>query len=153
MKKCVALASALKLVALCTALSCVPAGAQTPESPFLGGDRGAPYPSVDGKGIYTRICQSCHMSDGKGGALSPAIYPALSGNVRMAARAYPAMLVVNGQGAMPAFGAMLSDEQVAAVVNYLRTSMGNTFADALTPTEVKSLRPAMQTAPAELRGR
>jgi mono/diheme cytochrome c family protein len=93
------------------------------------------------------------MADGRGGKLSPAVYPALTGNPRLAARAYPAMMVVNGLGAMPAFGTMLSDEQVVAVVNYVRKSFGNTYADAVTATEVRGVRPAGQTAPTELRGR
>lgn len=126
-----------------------------PDSAFsvAAGGRNASFPSNDGKVIYEHICQSCHMADGKGGKLSPAVYPALAGNVRLAARAYPAMMVINGLGAMPAFGTMLNDDQVVAVVNYLRGSFGNTYADAVTVAEVRSLRPARQGAPTELRGR
>jgi mono/diheme cytochrome c family protein len=62
-------------------------------------------------------------------------------------------MVVNGLGAMPAFGSMLTDEQIASVVNYLRTSFGNAYADALRPEEVKALRPVVQAAPTDLRGR
>jgi mono/diheme cytochrome c family protein len=62
-------------------------------------------------------------------------------------------MVVNGLGAMPAFGSMLTDEQIASLVNYVRTHFGNTYADALTAAEVKTLRPAVQAAPTELRGR
>lgn len=142
------------LFVLCAAGVVEHAAAQEAAMPFLGGGgRNAPYPAPDGKVIYEHICQSCHMADGRGGHLSPAVYPALVGNPRLAARVYPAMLVVNGQGAMPAFGTMLSDEQVAAVVNYLRTNFGNTFADTLTVPEVRALRPSVQTAPTELRGR
>lgn len=125
------------------------------DSPFVtaGGGRNARFPAEDGKVIYEHVCQSCHMDAGQGGKLSPAAYPALATNAKLAAKAYPAMLVVNGLGAMPAFGTMLSDEQVAAVVNYVRGTFGNAYADALTPAEVRSLRPAVQTAPTELRGR
>jgi mono/diheme cytochrome c family protein len=41
---------------------------------------------------------------------------------------------------MPAFGAMMSDDQVAAVVNYLRTHFGNAFEDAVTADDVKTVR-------------
>jgi mono/diheme cytochrome c family protein len=137
----------------------LPAGlatAQAPEdAPFStgGGGRNAPFPSSDGKVIYEHVCQSCHMADGKGGKLSPSAYPALSSNPKLAARAYPAMMVINGLGAMPAFGTMFTDEQVAAVVNYLRGSFGNSYGDAITAADVRPLRPIVQTAPTELRGR
>ena len=45
------------------------------------------------------------------------------------------------QRAMPAFGPMMSDDQVAAVVNYLRTHFGNTHTDAVTAEDVKAARP------------
>jgi mono/diheme cytochrome c family protein len=131
------------------------AAAQEPASPFVmgGGGRNAPLPLADGKTIYEHVCQSCHMADGKGGTLSPATYPALAGNAKLAVKAYPAIMVVNGLGAMPAFGSMLNDDQIASLVNYLRTQFGNTYADALSPGEVRMLRPAVQAAPTELRGR
>jgi len=143
-------------------LACALAGAftgtvvaQDATIPFVmgGGARNAPLPFADGKTIYEHVCQSCHMADAKGGKLSPATYPALAGNAKLAVKAYPAIMVVNGLGAMPAFGSMLTDEQVASLVNYLRTHFGNSFADALTASEVKTLRPAAQSAPTELRGR
>jgi mono/diheme cytochrome c family protein len=42
---------------------------------------------------------------------------------------------------MPAFAAMMSDDQVAAVVNYLRTHFGNDYKDAVTAEDVKAVRP------------
>ena len=36
-------------------------------------------------------------------------------------------VVVRGQRAMPPFGEMMNDAQVAAVVNYLRTHFGNHY--------------------------
>jgi mono/diheme cytochrome c family protein len=131
------------------------APAQEQPIPFVmsGGGRNAPLPLADGKAIYEHVCQSCHMADGKGGQLSPAAYPALAGNAKLAVKAYPAIMVVNGLGAMPAFGSMLNDEQIASLVNYLRTQFGNSYAEKLSAGEVKMLRPAMQTAPTELRGR
>jgi mono/diheme cytochrome c family protein len=147
LKAAAVLAAALTNIAM--------AQAPAPDTPFItgGGGRNAPFPVTEGKVIYAHVCQSCHMADGKGGKLSPAVYPALAENVRLAAKAYPAMMMVNGQGAMPAFGSMLSDVQIAAVANYLRTSFGNAYVDTLTAAEVKALRPVVQSAPTELRGR
>jgi mono/diheme cytochrome c family protein len=36
---------------------------------------------------------------------------------------------------------MMTDDQVAAVINYVRTHFGNTYQDAVTSDEVKSARP------------
>jgi mono/diheme cytochrome c family protein len=41
---------------------------------------------------------------------------------------------------MPPFGAMMSDDQIAAVVNYLRTHFGNNYQDAVTAEDVKDVR-------------
>lgn len=118
-----------------------------------GGGRNGRLMTTDGRMIYEHVCQSCHMVDGKGAKLGPATYPALSANAKLVAKMYPAMMVVNGLGAMPAFGSMLSDEQVAAVVNYVRSNFGNPYTDAVLQAEVAGLRPAAQRAPTELRGR
>lgn len=96
---------------------------------------------MTGKDIYEGVCQGCHMPDGKG-AKGAGAYPALAGNKKLASKAYPALVVIRGQKAMPDFGPYMSDAQVANVVNYIRSNFGNTFTDAITPEEVKPLRPA-----------
>jgi mono/diheme cytochrome c family protein len=116
------------------------ASAQT--SPVAAG--GPAFPEQEGKDIYAVICQSCHMPDGKGahntgGAIG---YPSLAGNPKMAAKAYPALVVARGQKAMPSLGGLLNDTQIASVVNYIRTSFGNNYTDAITPAQVTPLRPA-----------
>ena len=80
------------------------------------------------------------MPDAKG-AVGAGAYPALAGNPRLGSAAYPAMVIVRGQKAMPSFGG-LSDAQVADVVNYIRSNFGNHFDDKITPETVKALRPA-----------
>ena len=42
---------------------------------------------------------------------------------------------------MPPVGRLMSDDQVAAVVNYVRTHFGNHYQDAVTPDDVKQARP------------
>ena len=44
--------------------------------------------------------------------------------------------MLHGQNAMPPVGQMMSDEQVAAVVNYVRTNFGNNYTDAVTAQDV-----------------
>ena len=89
--------------------------------------------------MFVNVCRGCHMSDGKGAA-GAGTYPSLAGNRNLEASGYPVTVVVNGQRAMPPFGAMMSDDQVAAVVNYLRTHFGNNYQDAVTAEDVKIVR-------------
>lgn len=111
-------------------------------SPSLAQRRGgaSPFPEQSGEEIYKGVCQGCHMPDAMG-AKGAGAYPALAGNKRLGAKAYPALVIVRGQKAMPEFGSSFSDEQVANVVNYIRTHFGNGFADTVTPDEVKAVRP------------
>lgn len=115
----------------------------------LGGlaARGAPaqeaYPEKfsqrSGQELFQTICQACHMPDAKG-AVGAGAYPALAANKRLAAAVYPITVVVHGQRGMPRFGEMLDDEQIANVLNYIRTHFGNHYKDTITPAEVKARR-------------
>jgi mono/diheme cytochrome c family protein len=117
------------------------AHAQTTDADFLDQKDAA---HVTGQQIFTHICQGCHMADGKG-AVGAGHYPALANNPRLAAAAYPAVMVLNGRGAMPSFARDLTDAQVADVVNYIRSHLGNTYADTLKPEDVKPFRPPAPT--------
>jgi mono/diheme cytochrome c family protein len=93
----------------------------------------------DGAMIYRAICQGCHMPDARG-AQGAGMYPALAGNPKLASAAYPALTVLQGRRGMPAFAESLSDDQIAEVVNYVRSHFGNSFADSVTPGDVARLR-------------
>ncbi|MEW6169217.1 MAG: cytochrome c [Pseudomonadota bacterium] len=97
-----------------------------------------------GEKIYATVCQACHMAGGVG-ATGAGSYPALANNPRLAAKQYPLMLVINGSRAMPGFARMLSAEQIADVVNYVRTHFGNGYTDTVTPAEVRALLPQAKT--------
>jgi len=97
------------------------------------------FPQQTGEDLFKNICQGCHMPDAKG-AIGAGSYPALAANPRLAAAIYPITVVLNGQRAMPTFGESLSDEQVAAVINYVRTHFSNHYKDAITPAMVKAKR-------------
>jgi mono/diheme cytochrome c family protein len=45
-------------------------------------------------------------------------------------------MVENGHGGMPWFNGVLSDAQVAAVINYVRTHFGNDYKDSITAADV-----------------
>lgn len=82
----------------------------------------------DGETIYRALCAACHMPEGQG-AQGAGHYPALASNEHLITADYPVFIVLHGQKAMPALGDMLTDKQVAAVVNYIRTHFGNDYAD------------------------
>ena len=69
-----------------------------------------------------------------------AVAPALARNTNLAAAGYPVGVVLHGQKAMPWFNDSLSDEQVANVVNYVRTHFGNNYTDKVTADDVKKQR-------------
>ncbi|MGJ4941772.1 c-type cytochrome [Bradyrhizobium sp. HKCCYLS1011] len=94
----------------------------------------------DGDSLYRNVCSGCHMMDGTG-ARGAGTFPSLAGNAKLQAGAYPLHVVTHGQHGMPPLGAFMSDEQVAAVVNYVRTHFGNDYQDAVTAEDAKAARP------------
>ncbi len=106
------------------------------------GQSGGGYSQQTGEALYQGICQGCHMPNAMG-AVGAGAYPALAANRKLVAKAYPELVVLRGQKAMPAFGPSLSDGQVAAVVNYVRTHFGNSYTDSVTVEDVKALRAAV----------
>src|SRR6478735_4198762 len=87
------------------------------------------------------------MADARG-AEGAGRYPALAGNPRLASKLYPVQVVLQGRHGMPPFAAYLDDTQVAAVVNYVRTNFGNTWRDAVTTEEVRTMRPSKMSVAA-----
>lgn len=98
------------------------------------------FSEPDGEKMYRRVCAGCHMPDGKGVATGAGFYPALAANKNLSASGYPVYVVLKGKNGMPAVGAMMSDQQVADVVNYVRTHLGNRYKDAVKPEDVKAVR-------------
>ena len=104
---------------------------------------------MDGRQIYANICQGCHMADG-GGAVGAGHYPALAKDPTLVSRQYMALTILMGRRNMPAFGAkhapaflgppvVLTEAQIAAVINYVRTNFGNHYKDSITEAEVAAL--------------
>ncbi|KLN55489.1 fructose dehydrogenase cytochrome subunit precursor [Variovorax paradoxus] len=95
-----------------------------------------------GETIYRSMCQGCHMPNGEGAHSGAGFFPDLRKNQKLGAGAYPAMVVVNGLHGMPPFGAWMDDQQVADVVNYIRTHFNNDYKDTVRPDDVKQFRGA-----------
>jgi mono/diheme cytochrome c family protein len=113
------------------------AHAQEPAIPPIS--EGPQYIEQDGASLYRAICQGCHMPNGQG-AKGAGMYPALAKNPKLAASGYLVYNVVQGRRGMPGFGPFLSDAQVAAVANYVRTNMGNQYTDVVSAADVAKLR-------------
>jgi mono/diheme cytochrome c family protein len=104
-----------------------------------------------GAAIYSDQCSGCHAANGRG---TPGLFPALHGSA-LVQQADPTSLmhvVLRGSrsiatdkaptaAAMPEFGWLLKDDEVAAVLTYIRNSWGNA-APAVTAAEVSSARHA-----------
>jgi mono/diheme cytochrome c family protein len=93
-----------------------------------------------GEAVFRNVCAACHMPDAKGAA-GAARYPALAGNANLASADYVVSMILIGRRAMPSFASSLNDDQIAGVVNYLRTHFGNDYPDAIAPSGVKAVRP------------
>jgi mono/diheme cytochrome c family protein len=102
-----------------------------------------------GKAVYENICGLCHSNDGLG---KPGQAPPFVGSewalgspnrmIRIPLAGLAGPVQVNGQPwnlAMPAMGAALPDDDLAAVLTYIRQSWGNK-ASAITPEQVKAVR-------------
>ncbi|MGY4568618.1 cytochrome c [Bradyrhizobium pachyrhizi] len=131
-----------------TATSVVAALALLSATAALGQDSGAGkrtfssgyrFVEMTGEELFANVCQGCHMPDATG-ASGAGTYPSLAGNKNLEAAGYPVFLVINGRRGMPAFGDMMTDGQIAAVVNYLRTHFSNNYQDAVTTKDVQDAR-------------
>ncbi|NIE75995.1 c-type cytochrome [Pantoea sp. Ap-967] len=105
--------------------------------------------SKAGASVYVDNCAACHRTDGHG---YTRVFPALAGNpvvqtadatslihVVLAGGTVPATHSAPSNFTMPAFGWRLSDQEVADVVNFIRTSWGNQ-GSAVSASDVKALR-------------
>lgn len=117
------------------------------------------FSTTDGQKIYEQICQGCHMPDGRG-ATGAGQYPALAMDRTLAVGQYVALTVLKGRRNMPAFGAkygftlmgapaVLSNAQMAAVINYVRSHFGNHYRDAVSADDIATLDAPERTPPAK----
>lgn len=113
----------------------------------------APGPDTErqlllGGKLYETHCVECHRADGVG---RPPAYPRLAGNnALVASTVNPIRMVLNGgyppstagnprPYGMPPYGPLMNDEEVAAVVSYVRASWGNQGAP-VAPSDVSRYR-------------
>jgi mono/diheme cytochrome c family protein len=105
-----------------------------------------------GKAIYVDQCAACHTMDGTGIAR---LFPSLKGRASMQSSHADTLIRVTLDGtravatldeptapAMPAFRWKLSNDQVAAVITYIRNAWGNA-ASIVSADDVKAARRTM----------
>lgn len=108
-----------------------------------------PASASDGAVVYEANCSSCHQVNGEG---VPGAFPPLSGNpvvtgnpaavITIVKNGLEGRVDVNGEaysGVMPHWKGLLSDEQIAAVITYIRTSWKNR-ASAVSVADVQSVK-------------
>jgi mono/diheme cytochrome c family protein len=131
--------SALSLAAAAT--FAVPGFAQDRPGPG-----GVVAPADEGKELYEQICQACHMADAKGGGEDGARIPALAGNTNLANKDYPIIILLKGRGGMPWFTDMLTKQQIASVITYVRGHF-NDYHDPVTVADIERIGTANPPVP------
>ena len=98
-----------------------------------------------GQEIYKNLCEGCHGAEGReqpGAAPNIAGAPAVIGEP-----AVPIRVLLHGKegtvGLMPAHGDLLNDEEIAAVLTYIRRSWGQAAA-SVDPSAVQQIRKATE---------
>ena len=104
-----------------------------------------------GQAVYARLCIACHEANGSG---APRIYPPLPGNalLQSADPSSTLRIMLDGartvttprapnSGEMPGYAKQLSNDEIAAVTNYIRNSWGNAT-PIVTPAQVAKARAA-----------
>ncbi len=131
---------------------------QVPEdkAPVVAGIK--PEVMSTGKAIYMRegFCNTCHQADGKG--LETSGFPPLAGSewvngsedrlIKLVMKGIYGPIEVNGkkypgQVPMTPYAGMLNDNDMAAVLTYVRNAFGNK-APAVSPQKVKEVRAAIK---------
>lgn len=80
--------------------------------------------AADGAATFKAKCAMCHGADGSastGMGKTMGLKPLSSPEVQKMSDADMTALITNGKGKMPAFKGKLSDEEISAVVKYVRT--------------------------------
>ncbi len=116
------------------------AGASAPAAPLTAEEQ---QRFDAGREVYRNICQTCHQPDGRG---QEKVAPSLIGSpLALAAPDIPARILLNGKegpvGLMPPVGSVLTDDQIAGVLTYIRREWGQT-GSAVDSATVKTVREA-----------
>ena len=131
---------------LATRLVAAPAVTEEASSPSAAMSRGWEFGEQGGSELFGHVCAACHQPDARG-AVGAAAYPPLAGDKKLASADFMLTVLFSGLRSMPPLGRMMSDEQVADVVNYVRTHFGNSYDGAVSVAQVSAARRRTTTPP------
>lgn len=87
--------------------------------------------------LFLDNCAVCHQKDGQG---IPRVYPSLvTSEVVRASSADMALVLLIGRGEMPGFKGYLSSEDMASIINYVRSTFAN-IDDEITAARIDALQ-------------
>ena len=90
-----------------------------------------------GAKVYAANCAACHQPNGKGAGA----FPALDGSkVVLGPKEANFQIMLNGKGAMPKWGGVISDGDIAAVITYTRNAWGNKTGDVYQTPDLMTAR-------------
>jgi cytochrome c oxidase subunit 2 len=90
-----------------------------------------------GAKVYAANCAACHQANGKGAGS----FPALDGSkVVLGPKEANFQIMLNGKGAMPKWGGVISDGDIAAVITYTRNAWGNKTGDVYQTPDLMAAR-------------
>jgi len=101
--------------------------------------RGWVFGERGGADLFGNVCAACHQPDAKG-AVGAAAYPPLAADKKLASADFVLTALFKGLRGMPPLGDMMTDGQVADVVNYVRTHFGNSYPDAVSASQAAKAR-------------
>jgi mono/diheme cytochrome c family protein len=132
--------AALRAIALiASATAAAPVSADDASTKSAAMSRGWEFSEQGGADLYSHICAACHQADAKG-AVGAGAYPPLAADQKLASTDFMLTVLLSGPSNMPALGDMMSDAQIADVVNYVRTHFGNAYPDAISAADVAAAR-------------
>jgi mono/diheme cytochrome c family protein len=100
---------------------------------------GQVFEEKGGAALFANVCAGCHQPNAEGAA-GAGVYPALADNKEVASSDYLISVLLKGQRGMPPVGQMMSDQQIADVINYVRTHFGNAYGERAAPADVEAAR-------------
>jgi cytochrome c oxidase subunit 2 len=115
-------------------------GAAEAEAAAAGKDWSMEELMAKGESVYNTNCAACHQPNGQG---IPGVFPPIAGGpISTGDLAAHVDIVLNGKAgtAMQAFGAQLSDVDLAAVITFERNGFGNDKGDMVQPSEIAAAR-------------
>lgn len=90
-----------------------------------------------GAKVYAANCAACHQANGKGAGS----FPALDGSkVVLGPKEANFQIMLNGKGAMPKWGGVISDGDIAAVITYTRNAWSNKTGDVYQTPDLMAAR-------------